>query len=77
VNEACWLACLMLFHKHSHSGRFPDPQMKAVDGVNMDFCSSTTVSSSSSCKQSSPVLQAGRLSEELFMVVVFACFLAK
>lgn len=71
------LACLMLFHKHSHSGGFPDPQMKAFDGVNTDFCSSTTVSLSSSCKQSSPVLQAERLSEKLFMVVALACFLVK
>jgi hypothetical protein len=71
------LAGLMLFHKHSHSGGFPDPQMKAFDGVNTDFCSSTTVSLSSSCKQSSPVLQAERLSEELFMVVVLAGFLVK
>jgi hypothetical protein len=56
------LAGLMLFHKHSHSGGFPDPQMKPFDSVNTDFCSSTTVSLSSSCKQSSPVLQAERLS---------------
>ncbi len=77
MNEACWLACLMLFHKHSHSGGFNDPQMKAFDGVNTNFCSSTTVSLSPSCKQSSPVLQAERLSEKLFMVVALACFLVK